>query len=68
MADFPVDGCPSSRICFAGIEREEDTESRMDDHRSWGGASGVDERDISMMKGRVESGLPDWDASCFRLP
>lgn len=45
-----MDGCPRRRICLEGIERDEDIESRIDDHRSWGGASGVDEREISMVK------------------
>lgn len=31
-----------------GIERVDDTESRMEDHKSCGGASGVEERDASM--------------------
>jgi len=42
-ADFPEDGWPSKMICFAGIERDEDTESRMEDQRSCGGASDVGE-------------------------
>ena len=47
--DFPVDGSPSRRICFAGIDRDEDTESKMDDHRSCGGASGDDGREPSIL-------------------
>ena len=38
--DFPEDGSPRSRICFAGIDLEDETESRIDDHKSCGGASG----------------------------
>lgn len=52
--DFPVDGWPNIRICFEGIERDEETESRIDDHKSWGGASGVDERESI---GSVQSSL-----------
>ena len=47
-ADFPEDGWPRRIICFDGIDRDEETESRMEDHKSCGGASGVDERDISI--------------------
>jgi hypothetical protein len=46
--DFPEDGWPNKRTCFDGIEREEDTESKMDDHKSCGGASGDDGRETSM--------------------
>lgn len=38
--DLPDDGSPRMSSCFAGIEREDETESRMEDHRSCGGASG----------------------------
>jgi len=34
---------------FAGIERDEETELRMFDQRSWGGASGEDERESSFI-------------------
>jgi hypothetical protein len=46
---FPVEGCPRRRICFEGRERDVDTESRIDDQRFSGGASGVDERELSMI-------------------
>ena len=32
--DLPDDGCPSNRTCFEGIDREVDTESRIEDHKS----------------------------------
>jgi hypothetical protein len=48
MVDFPVDGWPSKRICFEGRTRDDETESRIEDHRFSGGASGVEERDGSM--------------------
>ena len=32
--DFPDDGCPSNRICFEGIDRDVDTESKIEDHKS----------------------------------
>jgi hypothetical protein len=35
--------------CFDGIERVEETESRIEDHKSCGGASGVDDLDASMV-------------------
>lgn len=50
--DFPDDGSPRRIICFEGIEREVETESRMDDHRSWGGASGDEGRELSMIAGQ----------------
>ena len=46
---LPVEGWPRTRIFFAGIEREEETELRMEDQRSCGGASGEDERESSFM-------------------
>jgi hypothetical protein len=46
---FPVEGWPRTRIFLAGIERDEETELRMLDQRSWGGASGEDERESSFM-------------------
>jgi len=48
IVDFPVDGWPRRRICFVGREREEETESRIEDQRFSGGASGVDEREFSI--------------------
>jgi hypothetical protein len=42
---LPVEGWPRTRIFFAGIEREEETELRMLDQRSWGGTSGEDGRE-----------------------
>ncbi|KAF5321921.1 hypothetical protein D9619_000569 [Psilocybe cf. subviscida] len=48
IVDLPDEGCPKMSTCFAGIERDEETESRMDDHKSCGGASGVEAREISM--------------------
>jgi hypothetical protein len=54
---FPVAGWPRTRIFFAGIERDEETESRMLDQRTCGGASGEDERASSfMLELTVESG------------
>ena len=46
---LPVEGWPRTRIFFAGIERDEDTEFRMLDQRSWGGAFGEDGRESSFM-------------------
>lgn len=46
---FPVEGWPRTRIFLAGMERDEETELRMLDQRSWGGASGEDEREWSFM-------------------
>lgn len=46
--DLPDDGWPKSSICFAGIVREDETESRIDDHKFSGGASGLDGREDSM--------------------
>jgi hypothetical protein len=37
------------RIFFAGMEREEETESSMVDQRSCGGGSGEDERESRFM-------------------
>ena len=42
---LPVEGWPRTRMFFAGIEREEETELRMVDQRSCGGASGEDGRE-----------------------
>lgn len=50
MADLPEEGSPSRITCFAGVEREDDTESKMEDHRSCGNSSGDDERDTSIVK------------------
>jgi len=41
------------RTCFAGIERVEDTESKMEDHKSGGGAAGVDGCDSSIVTRRI---------------
>lgn len=46
--DFPDDGWPSNSICFEGVEREDETESNIEDHRSSGRASGVDGRELSI--------------------
>jgi hypothetical protein len=46
--DFPVDGWPKRTTCLDGIERDEETESRIEDHRSCGGASGVEGRESSI--------------------
>ena len=46
---FPVEGWPRTRTFFAGIERDEDTELRILDQRSCGGAFGDDERESSFM-------------------
>ena len=46
---LPVEGWPRTRIFLAGIEREEETELRMVDQRSCGGASGEDERESSFI-------------------
>lgn len=46
---LPVEGWPRTRMFFAGIEREEETELRMEDQRSCGGASGEDERESSFI-------------------
>src|SRR5260370_35922690 len=46
---LPVEGWPRTRIFFAGIEREEETELRMVDQRSCGGASGEDGWESSFM-------------------
>ena len=46
--DFPEDGSPRRMICLEGIEREEETESRIEDHRSCGGASGEEGREFSI--------------------
>lgn len=46
---LPVEGWPRTRIFFAGIEREEETELRIVDQRSCGGASGEDERESSFI-------------------
>ncbi|KAF7332395.1 WD-REPEATS-REGION domain-containing protein [Mycena kentingensis (nom. inval.)] len=48
--DLPVDGWPSKRICLEGIERELETELRMEPQRSWGGASGEGGRDSSIVR------------------
>ena len=39
---FPVCGSPKRRICFDGIERDFETESRIDDHRSCVGETGLE--------------------------
>lgn len=46
---LPVEGWPRTRIFLAGIEREEETELRIVDQRSWGGASGDDGRESSFI-------------------
>jgi len=46
--DLPDDGGPSNSTCFEGIDREEETESKIEDHRFSGGASGVVGRDPPM--------------------
>ena len=51
--DFPDEGSPRRMICFEGIERVDETESRMEDHRSWGGASGDEGRELSMLDMRT---------------
>ena len=48
IVDFPVDGSPRTITCFEGMDREEETESRIEDHKSCGG-SGVEERDASII-------------------
>lgn len=40
--DFPDDGSPRTSICFAGMDLEEETESRIDDQRFSGSESGDD--------------------------
>jgi hypothetical protein len=47
--DLPDDAGPRSKTCFEGIDREEETESNIDDHKFSGGASGVAGRDPSMI-------------------
>lgn len=32
--DLPDDGCPSNSTCFEGMDRDEDTESKIEDHKS----------------------------------
>lgn len=49
MVDFPEEGLPNKSTCFEGIDRVEETESRIDDHKSSGGASGVDARVSSIL-------------------
>jgi len=51
---LPVEGWPRTRIFLAGIEREEETELRIVDQRSCGGASGEDERESSFIVKLVE--------------
>src|SRR6266852_4223372 len=51
---LPVEGWPRTRIFLAGIEREEETELRIVDQRSCGGASGEDERESSFIVMLVE--------------
>ena len=46
---LPVEGWPRTRIFFAGIERDEDTELRMLDQRSSGGAFGEDGRESTFI-------------------
>lgn len=48
--DLPDDGWPSKSTCFDGIDRVDDTESKMDDQRSCGGGEGVEVRDIKMVQ------------------
>jgi len=47
--DLPDDGGPNNNTCFEGIDLEEETESKIDNHRFSGGASGVAGRDPSMI-------------------
>lgn len=35
-------------ICFVGIARVEETESNIEDHKSCGGSTGLDERESSI--------------------
>ena len=39
---FPVCGSPKRRICFEGVERDFETESRIEDHRSCVGETGLE--------------------------
>ena len=49
MVDLPDDGWPRISTCLEGIERDVETESRIDDHKSCGGAlSGVGGRELSI--------------------
>ena len=45
--DLPLAGWPRMSTCLEGMEREEETESRMLDQRSCGGASGDEGRELS---------------------
>lgn len=48
--DLPEEGGPRRRTCLEGIEREEETESKIEDHKSCGGAAGVDGRESSIVQ------------------
>ena len=48
--DLPDEGSPKRITCFDGIDRDEDTESRIEDHRSCGGSSGDAGRESSIVR------------------
>ena len=43
---MPVEGWPKIKTCFEGIDRDDETESRILDQRSCGGASGDSGREL----------------------
>jgi hypothetical protein len=58
-----VEDSPRTSTFFAGIERDDDTESKIADHRSCGGASGEDERELESIATRLSSDHKQVDAS-----
>jgi hypothetical protein len=54
MVDLPEEGSPSKTTFLAGIERVEEMESKIDDHKSCGGP-GVEGRFSSMAQGKLLS-------------
>ena len=47
--DLPEEGSPRIITCLDGMEREDETESKIEDQRSCGGSSGDPGRDPSIL-------------------
>lgn len=58
--DLPDEGCPRGSTCFVGMEREEDTESRILDQRSCGGASGEEGCEVVSMVSMGRRNVGEW--------
>ena len=69
MVDRPEAASPRRIICREGTERFEETESRMEDHKSSGGCSGLvivcDEQKLTYVLGSFVYGLFECVRTCI---